>query len=68
MSSFEQIANIARAEGQRIEIERTLPAVTIYHNEDTVYHFQEWAAEEVLAEVPLDENDEDYLLAISQGW
>ena len=65
---IEQRANIARAEGQWVKIELTLPSITVHRGEDDEFHFQEWAAEELLAEVPLYVNDEDYILAIAQEW
>jgi hypothetical protein len=58
------VAAMARKEGQYVKIDNVLPSIDI----NDTYHFQEHAAEELLADVPEEVTAEDWLLWHSQGW
>lgn len=61
-------ADAARAAGQHVDINETLPCVLVYRGEDDEFFLQGEAAEELLESVPDWADSEDYLLATAQDW
>jgi len=61
-------ANAERKAGTTIEINHSLPYVAIDFRDGSDYFFQGEEASNLLDEVPDNINEEDYILAIAQGW
>lgn len=64
VEQIQSTANAARAEGQFVSIEYSLPYININNN----YSFQEWAATKLLDDVPEEVTAEDWLLWHVQSW
>ena len=68
LKDFEQRAEAERQAGGFVEINYGLPSVSITLSDGSDYFFQEHEADDLLGEVPTNIADEDYLLAVAQGW
>lgn len=68
-ANFEEIARAEREAGSTVEIHEALPYVSIKLGESGAeYFFQDEEASRLLDEVPDWINDEDWILAMAQGW
>jgi hypothetical protein len=61
-------AQAERKAGGSIKIDRRLPWVAIVLSDGSEYFFQEHEASELLDGIPDFVNEEDFLLAMAQGW
>lgn len=68
VTDFIERANCERANNGYCWINFGLPEVEVGLSDGSIYHFQESEAQELLDEVPENISEDDYLLAISQGW
>lgn len=65
---YEMRADAERKAGGVIEIDTTLPSISIKLSSGSEYHFQEWEADELLDKVPGGIEPADYILAQAQNW
>lgn len=65
---YEMRAECERKAGTMIDINTWMPWISISFSDGTEYFFQEAEAQDLLDEVPDNIADEDYILAIAQGW
>ena len=68
LTDYEGRAAAEREAGTTIEINTGIPYVAIDYADGDSYYFQGDEASNLLDEVPENINQEDYILAISQGW
>ena len=66
-------ANAERAGGGSIKIDERFPTVAIVLSDGSEYYFQDWQADDLLAEhapaaADLDISLDDYILAMAQNW
>lgn len=68
VKQLEERAAAERGAGGRVEINNRYGYVAVTMSDGGEYYFQGEEAEELLAEVPNNINDGDYILAIAQNW
>lgn len=68
VEDYERRAQAERDAGGRIDIDHGLPTVAVTMSDGSEYFFQEHEASELLDEVPENIAEEDYILALAQGW
>lgn len=68
VKDYEMRANAERAAGGSVEIDYRLPSVAVELSDGSEFFFQEHEASDLLDEVPENINEEDYILAVAQGW
>ena len=61
-------AQAARKAGGSIKIDRRLPWIAVVNPDGSEYFFQEHEADELLKGIPDYVNEEDFILAMAQGW
>jgi hypothetical protein len=68
VKDYEMRAKAERQGGAFIEINERLPYVGVEMSDGSKYFFQGEEASDLLNEVPPNINEEDFILAIAQGW
>ncbi len=68
LRDYEKRANAERNAGSTVEINHRLPYVAVTLSGGDEYFFQGEEASDLLDEVPDNINEEDYILAVAQGW
>ena len=68
VKDYEERARSEREAGATIEINEHLPYVAIKMSDGSEYFFQGEEASMLLDEVPDNINEEDFILALAQGW
>jgi len=65
---YEERAAAERESGGSVEIETTLPSISVRLSDGSEYFFQEWEADEILEKIPTNIDPEDFILATAQNW
>lgn len=68
LKDYQERAAAEREAGGSIEVNHRLPYVGLTLSDGAEYYFQGEAAEKLLAEVPENIDDEDFILAVAQNW
>lgn len=68
VKDYEKRAKAERRAGGKIEINYRLSYVAVTMSDGSEYFFQGQEASELLDDVPDNINEEDFILAIAQGW
>lgn len=68
VKDYEMRAASERAAGGSVEIDYRLPTVAVELSDGSEFFFQESEASDLLDEVPDNIDEEDYILAVAQGW
>ena len=68
VADYERRAEAERKAGGKVEIDHRLPTIAVTMSDGSEYFFQESEAQALLDEVPENIGEEDYILAIAQGW
>lgn len=61
-------AKLRKAHGAKVEINHSMPYISIVQVNGEEWFFQESAAEELLNEIPGNVSPENYLMWVSTGW